>query len=500
MSVKHLTKIGALTFEQLYGYIIPGCLEMIAEAKSPSFSPHPKRKALIFSGENSTRTAGSYQEAARCLGWAYQLDTMNCSSLNKWESWLDTALTWANYNACVIAMRTKVEGVHQWLAEEFDRSGQEVSIQNMGDGTNEHPTQTILDLVTIQKELGRLDDFKIGFIGDMLKSRVVKSLLRALSMRQNISVVCVSPDNVRIPRHFTRLFSNFEEGDDMELLKDCDVICATRWQAEREENPATFLEFLRICKKFQINKKFLKTLKDTAIIMHPLPIDSRVEEISFEVRGDPRVVVLQQEWYGFAARMFLLQMGWDNRQMMTAHLPKGNATLIQINDPVPLAQALNRQKDKHPDFFVPVSDGTVIDKLEEGTARLIQSMLLVTGAILPRDIVAVSNVTPFNPQRRDRRKDLLILHGQFLSEEAMGMVAGLCPDATFNVMQEDAFRKFTVNQDPRIITGIGRCGNQACITTSGEPGIKPRFINTGFNSRPFECAYCGKNFSLTEIL
>lgn len=491
MGVRHLIGINRLTHEQLFGQIIPACIEMIPRAKKARPGRRqPHKKAVFYFDEDSTRTRGSFVEAAELLGWRYIVETLACSSRNKKESWADTLHTWVNYNANVVCARTNQEGVPLWLAEVASRDGLPVAIINAGDGRNQHPTQTILDLVTIQQRLGRLDNFKIGFVGDLLKSRTAHSLLDALSMRKGISVVCVSPENVKLPRHYAGLFDNFQEGTDMELLADCHAINVVRWQAERiPKDSAEFREFLRVKDVYQINRPRLDRLKPGVIVIHALPIDEGVEEITDDIKDDPRVVIREQAWHGLPSRMTELEMSFANRQTFEPLSPVSDAQVREILN-LSLQEGLERQRGKSHDHFVPLADGTVVDKLPADSGYIIKMMLRRTEGFSHGINVVESE---------EHNKDILVIKGRRLSEEAMIRVASLAPDATFNVMG-NRFQKFRVEQTIRVITGVGICLNMACITRSGEPGIQSRFINTGSKEQPFACDYCNQHFTLSEIL
>jgi len=490
--VKHLISIKRLGADVLFEQIIPACLGMIEPASIaiPTVnSNHPK--TVLYFDEDSTRTRMSFAEAARLLNWDAAQETLTCNSRNKHESWFDTLMMWHEFNTKVICARTHQEGVQLWLAEKTEQHKLNIGIINAGDGRNQHPTQTILDLVTIQKKLGRLDDFKIGFVGDLQKSRTTHSLLDALHMRNKISVVCVSPDNVKLPRHYAGMFSDFTEESRLESLSDCDVIYVVRWQAERlEPNSQEFRAFLQVKQHYQINKKALNMLKPNVMIMHALPIDQTVEEIAHDIMNDSRVVAYEQAWFGVPCRMAILQMILNNLQEYVSFNPAKN-TIIQEEKNLSLTEALKKTRNKQHEHFIPLECGTVIDHLEPGAGIIIRMMLKRTASV-DNDIIIVENKNPL--------KDMLALKGIFLTEKTMIDIAGLSPRATFNVMREGRFKKIRIIQPKQVISGIGTCLNTHCVTQSGEPGITSRFINTSQNSHPFECDYCGQHFTLAEIL
>ncbi len=182
-----------------------------------------------------------------------------------------------------------------------------VPVVNAGAGIGEHPTQALLDLYTIQKELGRIDNFKIGLVGDLLHGRTIHSLIYLLSLGRQIEVFLVAPKELRLAREYKSFLRahkiKFSELDNLEsILAEVDVLYMTRVQKERFSSPQLYR---RVKDYFVLNKKLLTKLNKHAVIMHPLP---RVNEVSREVDSDSRASYFQQAQNGLYIRMALLRM------------------------------------------------------------------------------------------------------------------------------------------------------------------------------------------------
>jgi len=250
--------------------------------------------------EPSTRTRLSFEAAmlklgGNTIGFA---DAEN-TSVKKGENLSDTVRTVENY-ADVIALRHPLEGAAK-LAAEFSK----VPIINAGSGAEEHPTQALVDLYTIQKEKRRIDGLKIALIGDLRYGRTVHSLAYALSL-YNIELTLVSPESLRMRREVLRAVQNkisVSETQNLEkTIPQIDVLYVTRIQKERFPDQA---EYAKVRGAYRIDLKTLATAKKDLIILHPLP---RVDEIAPEVDATPRAKYFQQVWNGIVVRMALLAL------------------------------------------------------------------------------------------------------------------------------------------------------------------------------------------------
>lgn len=252
--------------------------------------------------EPSTRTSSSFMAAMQRLGGAViPISEVKFSSVAKGESLPDTVRTLGSY-ADVIVIRHPEVGSAALAAEHSIKP-----VINAGDGIGEHPTQALLDTVTIREELGRLDDLKVTMLGDLKFGRTVHSLARLLTQFNGIHLSYVSPDNLRMPREVidevaAKGIPQAEYGTLDEVLPDTDVLYVTRVQRERFEDP---LEYEAVKDAFIITPEVMKNAKRKMIVIHPLP---RVSEISMDFDADPRAAYFRQMEYGLYVRMALLAM------------------------------------------------------------------------------------------------------------------------------------------------------------------------------------------------
>ncbi len=252
--------------------------------------------------EPSTRTRFSFESAMLRLGGSV-ITTENAkefSSVSKGET-LEDSIRIVNTYVDVIVLRHDEEG-----ASKRASLVSTVPVINAGDGTGQHPTQALLDLYTIQRELGKLDGIHIAFVGDLKHGRTIRSLSYLLGNYTDITIDFVSPQGLRvgddIKQYLTEHHVTFRETEDLDALKSTvDVLYQTRIQKERFKNREDYQKF-KGC--YQIDRKFVDQMKDQSIIMHPLP---RVDEILPEVDASPRAVYFKQAHYGLLIRMALLK-------------------------------------------------------------------------------------------------------------------------------------------------------------------------------------------------
>ena len=274
--------------------------DIIANPKKYSEACRGKKLATLFF-EPSTRTRLSFEAAMYELGGnVLGFSESNSSSAAKGESVSDTAKTVSCY-ADIIAMRHPKEGAP--LVASMNAS---IPVINAGDGGHNHPTQTLADLLTIKREKGSLSGFTIGFCGDLKFGRTVHSLISALSRYENIKVVLISPDELKLPDYIRKdiLEKNnipFVQTESLEsVMPDLDILYMTRVQRERFFNEA---DYIRLKDSYILTPKKLETAKSDLAILHPLP---RVNEISVAIDDDPRACYFKQVLNGKYMRMALI--------------------------------------------------------------------------------------------------------------------------------------------------------------------------------------------------
>ena len=259
-----------------------------------------KKLATCFY-EPSTRTRLSFEAAMLNLGGSVLgFHSADSSSASKGESVSDTIRVISCY-ADICAMRHPKEGA-PLVASEKSR----IPVINAGDGGHQHPTQTLADLLTIRSIKGRLNNITIGFCGDLKFGRTVHSLINALIRYDNVRIVLISPEELKVPDYVRDdvLRANNIEFKEVEKLEDAmgelDVLYMTRVQKERFFNEE---DYVRLKDFYILTKEKMELAKDYMIVLHPLP---RVNEISVDVDDDPRACYFRQAQYAVYVRMALI--------------------------------------------------------------------------------------------------------------------------------------------------------------------------------------------------
>ena len=250
--------------------------------------------------EPSTRTTLSFQSAMALIGGtSFGIADATSSSIKKGESLADTVKIMSGY-ADVIVLRHSLDGASKFAAEISTKP-----VINAGSGTTEHPTQAILDLYTIKKELGKIDGKNIGIVGDLKYGRTVYSLLYGLS-NYDVNVHLISPESLKIRTDFTyNLKGNlsYTESEDLdEYIEDLDVLYVTRIQKERFPDEE---EYLKVKGSYIIGQDVVNKMKKDAILLHPLP---RIDEISTDVDSTKQARYFQQAEYGKFTRAAILSL------------------------------------------------------------------------------------------------------------------------------------------------------------------------------------------------
>ncbi len=259
-----------------------------------------KKLATLFF-EPSTRTRLSFEAAMLELGGSVLgFSEASSSSASKGESVADTAKIISCY-ADIMAMRHPKEGAPYVAARNAS-----IPVINAGDGGHCHPTQTLADLLTIYRELGRLDNLTVGFCGDLKYGRTVHSLLAALARYAGIKVVLISPEELKLPKYvkyevLEKNAMDYVETDSLEnAITDLDVLYMTRIQQERFDSHE---EYQRLKDSYVLTTEKMAMAKENMRVLHPLP---RVNEISVKVDDDPRAAYFRQALNGKYMRMALI--------------------------------------------------------------------------------------------------------------------------------------------------------------------------------------------------
>ena len=253
--------------------------------------------SLFF--EPSTRTRLSFESAVNRLGGRIiGFSEAGTSSVKKGESLNDTILTVANYSDLIV-MRHPIEGSARYASEVSP-----VPIVNAGDGANQHPTQTLLDLYSIRKTQGKLNDLNIFLVGDLKYGRTVHSLLMAMS-HFNPVFNFIAPEELKMPDEY-KLYLNalgikyYEHSDFTDYIQDADIVYMTRVQRERFSDP---MEYEKVKNVYVLKNSMLEGTKENMRVLHPLP---RVNEISEDVDANPKAYYFTQAKNGVYTRMAII--------------------------------------------------------------------------------------------------------------------------------------------------------------------------------------------------
>jgi len=288
---KHILSMNDLSAEEVM-WIIKRALEFRASRKFPKSLKGKFIVTAFF--EPSTRTKLSFQKAILSLGGKFLDFTPNLSSLQKGETELDTLLTLEAMDVDGFVIRVRKNGLPMYFAKHLS-----VPVINGGDGNNQHPTQAILDLTTMYEHFGRLD-LKVAIVGDIVHSRVARSLTEGI-LKFGGEVRMCGPVGF-VPKHFEGV--SVITHDLGEAIHDVDVVYALRIQKERlEKHFDDVEEFFR---KYQINERTIKMAPEHAVLMHPGPFNRNVE-VSDGIVYSERSLILMQVKNGLYSRMAVLE-------------------------------------------------------------------------------------------------------------------------------------------------------------------------------------------------
>ncbi|MFC1731864.1 aspartate carbamoyltransferase [candidate division KSB1 bacterium] len=272
-------------------------IEAMADSKKKTLMMGKVLATLFY--EPSTRTRFSFESAMKRLGGkTIGVSDPKATSFAKGETIHDTMKMLEHY-VDVIAMRHPVEGSARVASESTTKP-----VINGGDGANQHPTQTLLDLYTIKKTQDRITGLNIAMVGDLKYGRTVHSLAVALS-HFNCRLFFVSPESLKMPKTYLDLLTkkgvSFSEHEKIgEVITDVDILYSTRIQGERFPDPT---EYQKVKDVYILRKAMLKNVKQNLKILHPLP---RVNEIHPEVDSTPYAHYFQQAANGIPVRQALL--------------------------------------------------------------------------------------------------------------------------------------------------------------------------------------------------
>jgi aspartate carbamoyltransferase catalytic subunit len=297
---KHLTGIDHLSPKDIEYILLPAEYFKEQHESKKTLKTSLKGKVLFnLFYENSTRTRVSFELAAKKLGADIVNFDINTSSINKGESFLDTILTLEAMKPDGVIIRHSEYGAPEFLSRHMS-----CPVINAGDSWREHPTQALLDALTIKQIKGRIEGLKVAICGDIAHSRVASSNIKLLS-KMGAHIHLIAPTYLlpeKIEAKNTDIFDNLEDG-----LKDCDIVMTLRIQKERM-NAGLIKSDIDYFKSYGITHDSLKHAKKDAYIMHPGPINRGIE-ISDELADDPdKSLIRLQVSNGVFIRMAILDL------------------------------------------------------------------------------------------------------------------------------------------------------------------------------------------------
>ena len=269
----------------------------------------PHKRAMLYFTQPSTRTFLSFCSACEILGMGIgEVRDTSTSSERKGETKEDSVRTFSSYFDCLI-MRTQVGGLAERMAWVFSNSERPVPIINAGSGKDQHPTQALLDVYTLQRSFetrGGIDGKCVVFVGDLLRGRTVRSLSALLTNYSDVTQVFVAPEALQISPDVAAMLDaagvTYRKSDDLEAaVREADAVYMTRvqdeWDAEAGESDKIDIG------RYNFKPEYLDLMKPEAVIMHPLP---RRQEIPLEIDDDPRAMYWRQMRNGMWIRAALI--------------------------------------------------------------------------------------------------------------------------------------------------------------------------------------------------
>lgn len=432
--------------------------------------------------ENSTRTRSSFEIAAKKLG----VDVAGFAgtegtSVKKGESLQHTLDMFRAYLCDAIIMRHPLDGAAKFAADYLD-----IPVFNGGDGKNEHPTQTLLDLFTIREHLGRLDNIDIGMGGDLKYGRTVHSLAIALTKFKNVRLHFFSHSLLKMPQgvlDFLRQNTvEYIEHDSLSgALAASDIFYQTRVQRERMPDDEEYQKAKDACR---ITAAHLSATKEAFGLMHPLPINKEYPEVTPDADAHPKTIYRQQAGNGLPLRLVLLAlsfglMGEEFRGKSTAAEPRSQTFYTDL--------LVVKKEQKTEQNLKPIQgSGTVIDHLLPGTAQKLMSLLRVEER---GDIYRGGTVR--RRSNRNELKAMLMIENRTFTDDELRMVAAISPNCRVSTITNgEVSRKISLSM-PDIIDGIPylACTNTGCITrTEHHEHVTAKFIRAGESL--LRCYYC----------
>ncbi len=299
LSSKDLLGMKELSAEEIRYFLYQAEIMKNILMQNAKKTPHLQGKTVVtLFYENSTRTRMSFELASKYMSANAANMTASGSSVQKGESLIDTARTLDVMGTDVIVIRHQMSGAPHLIAQHTN-----AAVVNAGDGMNEHPTQALLDLLTMKEKKGKIEDLKVAIVGDIAHSRVARSNIYALN-KLGAEVTLGAPATL-LPKDVAELGAKVYENVD-DAIEGADVVMCLRLQKERQQS-GLLPSMREYSKFFGLNTERLKLAKEDALIMHPGPVNRGIE-LCTEVMDLDRAVIDEQVTNGVAVRMAVLNI------------------------------------------------------------------------------------------------------------------------------------------------------------------------------------------------
>ena len=444
------------------------------------FEKHPNREILkgkvvaTLFFEPSTRTRLSFETAANRLGArVIGFADPKITSGTKGETLKDTILMVSNY-ADVIVMRHYIEGAAVYASEVAP-----IPIVNAGDGAHQHPSQCMLDLYSIYKTQGTLDNLNIYMVGDLKYGRTVHSLLMAMR-HFNPTFHFVAPKELSMPKEY-KLYCD-EHGIKYQehtafndkVIADADILYMTRVQKERFSD---LMEYERVKNVYVLNNEMLKSAKPNMKILHPLP---RVNEIAYEVDDNPHAYYIQQAGNGLFAReaIFCDVLG------ITLDEVRNDKTIIDWFQTTQNTQNMNKKER----LVAAIEQGTVIDHIPTAKTYQVASLLGLFDLDTPVTI-------GFNyPSQKVGKKGIIKVSDKFFTDDEISRLSVVAPNVILSIIRDYEVVEKKAVETPAEIKGIVKCNNPKCVTNN-EPMATHFHVADGI----LTCHYCEKEQDINKV-
>jgi len=421
--------------------------------------------------EPSTRTRTSFNTGMRELGGRYDgFSGTEGTSVMKSETVRDTVtMMCANHND-VIVMRHPMDGSLQWAADVAN-----IPVINGGDGKNEHPTQALLDVLTIYAlKAGKLDGLRVGFGGDLSHGRTVRSLSLALSHFDNVTIRWAAEDFLGMPEDLAQLLaaSGVQVERDRtvrDVMRQVDFYYMTRPQLERMPG-VTQKDIVSMMTQYRIDMEKVEGF--SARVLHPLPVNSEIAEIDYRVYFTPAQAFFAQAEYGIFLRKALLHemLGHDGYRRYDGRLP---AELGTGNNR--LRRKIHGVKQSGM-YIDKIHDGTVIDHLVPGTLRAVSDVLdLENRGYSCTTAVIAEKANPF-----------IKTNMRELPERDLKRISILSPEPTIDYVKDGHMAEKFVYL---------LCANANCISRTVNEDVPPRFYS---DSGTVRCRYCRRPYAISH--